>query len=105
MKLSGGYPKGKVVLVTGAPGTGKTIFAIHLMQKNCKGGKKCVLIATEETLEDILMQADLLGLDLKSCIDSGYMTIERVFESRTESVEQAAQFGTGLDIKENPYTA
>lgn len=100
LKLSGGYPKSKMMLITGAPGAGKTIFGIHLLHKSCNNGKKCVLIATEETPEDILMQSDILGLELKSHVDSGCLTIERVFESRTENVEQAAQFGTGLDIME-----
>ena len=29
-KISGGYPKSKAMLITGAPGTGKTIFGLHL---------------------------------------------------------------------------
>ncbi|MDF1534626.1 MAG: ATPase domain-containing protein [Methanosarcinaceae archaeon] len=98
--IKGGYPKGKLLLITGTPGAGKTIYGIHLLHKSCNSGKKCTLIATEETPQDILMQAEVLGLELKSYVDSGNLIIERVFESRTESVEQADQFGTGLDIME-----
>ncbi|HJH29224.1 MAG TPA: hypothetical protein C5S51_05965 [Methanosarcinaceae archaeon] len=98
--ISGGYPKGKLLLITGTPGAGKSIFGLHLLHKSCKSGKKCVLIATEETPQDILMQAKILGLDLNTCIDNGNLIIERVFESRTESVEQASQFGSGLEVME-----
>jgi KaiC/GvpD/RAD55 family RecA-like ATPase len=30
-KLSGGYPKGKGLLITGVSGAGKTIFGLHLL--------------------------------------------------------------------------
>jgi len=55
VKLSGGYPKGKAILVTGAPGAGKTIFGIHFLYKACMDGRMCVDIATEEPPEDILL--------------------------------------------------
>ena len=63
-KLSGGYPKGKGLLVTGVSGAGKTIFGLHLLYRSCVEGMECVPIATEETPEDILGQAELLGLIL-----------------------------------------
>lgn len=98
--ISGGYPKEKSILITGAPGTGKTIFGLHLLYKSCNDDKKCMLIATEEMPEDILIEAEILGLDIRSYYDSGQLIIERVFESRTENIEQAATFGAGLDISE-----
>ncbi len=60
VKLSGGYPKGKGLLVTGVSGAGKTIFGLHLLYRSCVDGKECVLIATEETPEDILVQAEMI---------------------------------------------
>jgi KaiC/GvpD/RAD55 family RecA-like ATPase len=70
VKLSGGYPKGKAILVTGALGAGKTIFGIHFLYKACMDGRMCVDIATEESPEDILMQAKILGLDLRPYLDN-----------------------------------
>ena len=37
VKLSGGYPKGKGLLVTGVAGAGKTIFGLHLLHKVLRG--------------------------------------------------------------------
>ena len=37
-KLSGGYPVNKVTLITGIAGSGKTIFGIHFIYKNCLEG-------------------------------------------------------------------
>ncbi len=96
-KLSGGYPKGKAILLTGTPGAGKTIFGLHFIKKSLIDGKKCIHIATEESPEDILLQAEILGLDLRPHLDSGQLRIERVFEIRTESAEMSAQLGFGFE--------
>lgn len=100
VKLSGGHPKGKGILITGLPGTGKTIFGLHLLHKSCNKSMKCVLIATEESPEDILGQAELIGLDLKSYRDTGQLTIERIFEKRTKSTEQLSHIGVGFELAE-----
>lgn len=87
-KLSGGYPANKVTLVTGVAGSGKTIFSIHFIYKNCLEGRKCMIIATEETPEDIIYQASLLGRDLTPYYKSGQLIIENIFENRSEMVGQ-----------------
>ncbi len=99
-KLSGGYPKGKAILLTGTPGAGKTIFGLHFIQRSVIDGKKCIHIATEESPEDILTQAEILGLDLRPYLDSGQLRIERVFETRTERAEMSAQLGFGFETTE-----
>jgi len=87
-KLSGGYPINKVTLITGMAGSGKTIFGIHFIHKNCLEGRKCLIIATEETPEDILYQAKLVGHDLTPYYESGQLVIEDIFENRSEIIEQ-----------------
>lgn len=87
-KLSGGYPANKVTLVTGIAGSGKTIFGIHFIYKNCLEGRKCMIIATEETSEDIIYQASLLGRDLTPYYESGQLIIENIFENRSEIIGQ-----------------
>jgi len=94
LKLSGGYPKGKAILVTGMPGAGKTIFGIHFLYKTCMDGRRCADIATEESPED------MLGLDLRPYLDNKQLAIERVLETRTESTEMAAQLGFGFETTE-----
>ncbi|WMW24611.1 ATPase domain-containing protein [Methanolobus sediminis] len=89
-KISGGYPKGKGILITGVPGAGKTIFGLHFLHKSCMDGKKCIMIATEETPEDILEQAAILGLGLESFIEKGQLVIKQVIEFRTRSIAREA---------------
>lgn len=99
-KISGGYPKSKAMLITGAPGAGKTIFGLHFLYKGCTDGRKCTLIATEEMPEDIITEAGMLGLDLQPYVDSGQLIIDRVLEMRTENTKIAAQFGAGFEVTE-----
>lgn len=87
-KLSGGYPASKVTLITGIAGSGKTIFGIHFIYRNCLEGKKCMVMATEETPEDILFQASLLGRDLTPYYESGQLAMENILESRSEIIGQ-----------------
>lgn len=89
-KISGGYPKGKGILITGVPGAGKTIFGLHFLHKSCMDGNKCIMVATEESPEDLLAQASMLGLGLESFIDSGLLEIKQVIEFRTRSIARDA---------------
>ena len=94
-KLSGGYPGEKVILITGVAGSGKTIFGIHFLHRSCLEGKKCMMIATEETPEDILYQASLLGHDLRPYYESGQLLIERDLPADVE-------FGIEGSLRQRP---
>ena len=39
--LSGGYPKGSVILVSGTPGTGKTIVCFQFIHEGLSRGEHC----------------------------------------------------------------
>lgn len=49
--LGGGFPEGRIILVCGGPGTGKTIFSFQFLVEGAKGGEKGVYITLEEPLE------------------------------------------------------
>ncbi|WP_340818747.1 ATPase domain-containing protein [Methanolobus sp. WCC4] len=107
-KISGGYPKGKGILITGVPGAGKTIFGLHFLHKSCMDGKKCVMVATEESPEDLLAQAAMLGLGLDSFIEKGLLQIKQVIEFRTRAIAREARIvddfsDTEIDIIEEAH--
>ncbi|MCD1293969.1 hypothetical protein CUJ83_03025 [Methanocella sp. CWC-04] len=89
----GGYPKGKGVLITGSAGSGKTIIALHFIYRGCKDGKKCVYIATEEELEDLLYQAESVGLDVREHYGSGQLKIIKLYEERAYTTIQTMSLG------------
>lgn len=98
--LGGGYPKGKGILITGSTGSGKTIFGIHFLYKNCLEGKSGLLILTRTLLEDLLLQSKSLGMDLEPFLDSNLLLIEDVFQSRIQETLLSSRLGKGLEIVE-----
>ncbi len=67
--LEGGFPKGRSILVTGEPGTGKTIFALQFIVEGLKRGEKCIFVTADEGPLDVLEQAASLGWDLEPRIE------------------------------------
>jgi len=102
IKLNGGYPKNRAILVTGSTGVGKTIFGLHFLHRSCTEGKKCVLIATEELPDDIFHQAKIIGLNLEDYYNSGQLIIEGLFEIRAQRAENVKKYGfmpEGLSVE------
>jgi KaiC/GvpD/RAD55 family RecA-like ATPase len=77
--VEGGFPKGSVVLVTGVPGSGKTVFCMQVARNLAKKEKKVLyLTADGESAEDLIAQAKLLGMDLSDVVKSGNLRVERM---------------------------
>src|ERR1700738_20767 len=51
--LSGGFSRGHVFLVEGAPGTGKTTIALQFLMEGAKAGEKCLYIPLSETEQEL----------------------------------------------------
>lgn len=73
--LNGGIREGSSVLITGPPGTGKTVIGIQFIVEGAKRGEAGVYITSEETVEDIREYAESLGLDMKEYEKKGLITL------------------------------
>ena len=51
--LSGGFSRGHVFLVEGAPGTGKTTVALQFLLEGARAGEKCLYITLSETEREL----------------------------------------------------
>ncbi len=51
--LSGGFSRGHVFLVEGAPGTGKTTIALQFLLAGAQAGEKCLYITLSETEREL----------------------------------------------------
>lgn len=94
--MEGGYPEGKSILVTGPPGSGKTILGLHFLHRNCQDGKKCMFVLTRELTGDVLAQARSLKLDLEPFLESGQLSIRNIFEDKINKIKSVSKFGKGL---------
>lgn len=66
--MEGGFAKGSTNLVSGAAGTGKTIFCAQFIWEGLKKGETCMFITLEERPEDILGDVQRFGWDFEKYI-------------------------------------
>lgn len=67
--LKGGLRRNSTVLVTGAPGTGKTILALQFIYYGAKDyNENGIFLSTEESLDVLNQSAKNLGMDLASMV-------------------------------------
>ncbi|MEM5834641.1 MAG: ATPase domain-containing protein [Candidatus Aenigmatarchaeota archaeon] len=79
--LGGGFPKGSIVLITGVPGSGKTIFCLQTARNLATSGRKVLYISIDGELpEDLEIQCELLGIDIKPLIKKKQLTFVRLKE-------------------------
>ena len=62
--LHGGLIPGRVYLVKGAPGTGKTTLAMHFAMAGVARGEKVLYVTLEEPVENLRQDMPKLGFDL-----------------------------------------
>lgn len=60
--IQGGFPKGSITLVSGTPGTGKSIFCLQTVYNNALKGSKCLYISFEQNMNDIIQQLEEFGM-------------------------------------------
>lgn len=80
--LSGGLPNKSVTLVSGVPGSGKTILCYHYLWQGLNNNEKCLYLTTDERVENILKQAGELGFNFKPWVERGdlkfmYLDLEK----------------------------
>lgn len=72
----GGYYRGSSILISGAAGTGKTIFASHFANAACERGERCLYFAFEESPAQIVRNVRSVGIDLQRHVDAGLLRFE-----------------------------
>lgn len=61
--MEGGIPQGFNILVSGAPGTGKTILGLQFIVEGVRQGEPGIYVSFEQFREDIVEQATQFGWD------------------------------------------
>jgi KaiC domain protein len=86
--VGGGIPKRNVVLLSGGPGTGKTIFAMQYLWNGLQLGEPGVYVALEEHPVQIRVHMRSFGWDVRQYEQEGKFTI---VDSFTGGVGEAAK--------------
>ena len=73
--LRGGIPEGRATLLAGARGTGKTVLALQVAAHLARTGYPVILVAVEESPEDLCISGDVLGLDYTGLQQAGAIAI------------------------------
>jgi circadian clock protein KaiC len=69
--ISGGLPKNSITLVSGTPGSGKTILCYQYLWQGINNNEKCLFITSDERVSYIIKQANQLGFDFNPFIEQG----------------------------------
>jgi len=69
--ISGGFPKGTITLVSGPPGSGKTILCCQYLYQGIREGDRCLFLTLDKKVEGILTQTTELGMNFQPAIEAG----------------------------------
>ena len=81
--LGGGFPINSTILVTGGPGSGKTILALQFLLHGINNGENGVFISMDERPDDLRKEALKFGWDLTKYEDEGRLVIVDVSYPRS----------------------
>ena len=74
--LHGGFPEGAVILISGGPGTGKSILMNQFLIKGAAEHKEPgVLVSMEESLASTIRNMKQFGWDLQELMDKGLLAL------------------------------
>ena len=73
--MNGGFPKGNIVLISGTPGTGKTIVCFQFIEAGLKNGETCLYITSDQPVKNLLSEANQLQFHFQPEVDKGKLNI------------------------------
>ncbi|WP_233254136.1 circadian clock protein KaiC [Hymenobacter sedentarius] len=96
----GGLPQGRPTLICGSAGCGKTLMGIEFLVRGIQEyNEPGVLMAFEETGEELAANVASLGFDLKALQDSKMLRLDHVHVDRSEIEETGEYDLEGLFIR------
>ena len=67
--IDGGLPRKSITLVSGPPGSGKSIFCFQFLYEGVKKGDKCLFFTLDKKVNSIIIQAKKLGFDFQPAME------------------------------------
>jgi len=100
--IDGGFPKNRMILVSGATGTGKTTFSMQYICHGAKNGEPGVYITVDERPESIREDMKQFGFDIEELEREGKIAILDASSAKVghTSHEKYSIPQIGLDVDE-----
>ncbi len=73
--IEGGFPEQSTILISGTPGTGKTLFCLQYVYKGLEVGDPGIYITLEEKPEELRREAMRFSWDIEKYEDEGSLVI------------------------------
>lgn len=90
--IEGGLPEGSLTLVSGTPGTAKSIFALQFIANGAKeNGEKGIFITLEQNSDTLIRQMSRFGYDLQELIEKKLIKIIELEEGFGEDMDSYSQ--------------
>lgn len=86
MLIDGGFPDGSIVLVSGTPGTGKTIMGLQFLFEGIKQKEMGIYVSFEQEKKDIVRQASMFGWDLEAVEKKNLIRVISLWPSSFDEV-------------------
>jgi len=101
ISIDGGFPKGSTIVVTGTPGSGKSIFGMNFVAEGCKNNEKCLYITVEQLAEEVVKQAIQFGWNFNQWEKEGKLRVVSLGPKKL--FEMNALNDVRQQIEENHY--
>jgi len=96
----GGLPKGRVSLVAGSAGSGKTVFAMSFLVNGAEQyGEPGLFVSFEESSEDLEVNFASQGFDLQALEEQGLVELDHIRIERSEMEETGEYDLEGLFVR------
>ncbi len=95
--LHGGFYDGSSLLISGLPGTGKTLLACKFIETNCKKGDKILFFGFEESGNNIVKNVASAGINLKPFLKNGKLKFLTSFPESMGNEEHLVRLITNVD--------
>ena len=88
---SGGLPRGRITLLTGGPGCGKTMLATEFLVRGAEMGEPGLFVTFEETAGELTVNAGSMGWDLEGLCAEGKLAVDFVRVER-ENIDETGDY-------------
>jgi len=76
--LGGGLDRGTSNLLLGPAGSGKSTISLKFALSACERGQRAAIYSFEESINNLVMRGEKLGLEVRKHLDSGHLVIRKI---------------------------